>query len=293
MPVYVVPPALRSARFVPRQQPGRREPARVSAGAFRSRALPVPEHPGQLNIYQLTQRGGLPWSPGVDAWIGRRGGELLGSGELLCADCDTALAVDGTVWLDGFRRLADLASESGNVLDLSGCIAVRTPGHDAHGQGWHLWWRADPGCPVRLGPLSRCPLIEIKARCTAPGTPGYPVRSVSDGDLDVLPRWLAELAGPPRTVTVPGRHAGGGRTWERLEGVVSFLLEAGPGDGRNGRLYWASCRCAEMVAAGDLDAMAAEQVLFSAAEDNGHVAKHGPAATRATIASGLRAGAAA
>jgi len=32
--VYAVPPALRGARFVPWQAPGRREPARVSAGAF-------------------------------------------------------------------------------------------------------------------------------------------------------------------------------------------------------------------------------------------------------------------
>jgi hypothetical protein len=40
---YVVPAVLRSARFVPRQAPGRREPARVTSGAFKAAGpLPVP-----------------------------------------------------------------------------------------------------------------------------------------------------------------------------------------------------------------------------------------------------------
>jgi len=41
---FVVPTVLRGARFVPWQAPGRREPARVSAGAFTAAGLPVPEH---------------------------------------------------------------------------------------------------------------------------------------------------------------------------------------------------------------------------------------------------------
>jgi hypothetical protein len=77
---YVVPAVLRPAMFVPWQAPGRREPARVSAGAFRAAGLPVPEHPGQRNVYQLTGRQGLAWTPGRDAQIRRRGGELLGHG---------------------------------------------------------------------------------------------------------------------------------------------------------------------------------------------------------------------
>ena len=35
---YVVPAVLRGAMFVPRQAPGRREPARVTPGAFKSLA---------------------------------------------------------------------------------------------------------------------------------------------------------------------------------------------------------------------------------------------------------------
>ena len=224
---FAVPEVLRSARFVPRQAPGRREPARVTRGAFTARGLPVPEDRRQWNSYQLSRRRGFQWSPPIDAHVQRRGAELIGGDQFVCVDCDTPLAVDGSIWMDGMRRLADLAAESGSVLDLAGCIPVRTPGHDSHAPGWHLWWRA-PDCPVRLGPLSRCPLIEIKNRCTAPASPGYPVRSVPDGELDALPGWLAKLAGAPRAIVTRGRGAGGRSAGERLEGVIEFLLEAGP-----------------------------------------------------------------
>jgi hypothetical protein len=90
---YVVPAVLRGARFVPRQAPGRREPAPVTAGAFRAAGLLVPEHPAQRNIYQLTRRQGLLWSPGLDAQIRRRGGELLGRGNLILADIDSPAGV--------------------------------------------------------------------------------------------------------------------------------------------------------------------------------------------------------
>jgi hypothetical protein len=66
--------------FVPGQAAGRPGPARVTAGAFRAAGLPVPGHPAQRNVYQLTGRRGLPWTPGLDAHIRRRGGELLGGG---------------------------------------------------------------------------------------------------------------------------------------------------------------------------------------------------------------------
>jgi hypothetical protein len=288
----VIPAVLRPARFVPRQAPGRREPARVTAGAFRAAGLPVPETAGQMNVYQLTRRQGLPWSAPIDAHVQRRGGELLGGGRFVCVDCDTSLAVDGTVWLDGFRRLADLATESGTLVDIAGCIAVRTPGNGTHGAGWHLWYTA-PAQPVRYGPLSRCPLVEIRPRATSPGSPGYVVRSVPEGDPDVLPGWLADLAGPPRNPVATAGHGKHGRVLERLEGILSALTDAGPGDHRNGLLYWSACRCAEMITPGVLDVGAAERMLYRAAEDNGHVAKHGPAATTATIRSGLRAAAAA
>ena len=286
-PEYVVPSVLRPARFVPRQAPGRREPARVTAGAFREAGLAVPENPAQINAYQLSERRGFPWSPPIEAHISRRGGELIGGDQFVVVDCDTALAVDGTIWLDGFRRLADLAAERGNMLDLARVVAVRTPGNGSHGQGWHLWYRADAGCRVRFGPLARCPLIEIKSRATAPGSPGYQVRSVPDGELAILPAWLAELA-PPRPASVARARPGAAPAWRRLEGLVDFLRDLYEGDHRNRWLYWAACRCAEMIVAGDLETAAAERLLLRAAEDNGHVAKHGVPATLATIRSGLR-----
>ena len=48
----VVSAVLRGAMFVPRQAAGRREPARVSPGAFKAAGLPVPERPAQRNVYQ-------------------------------------------------------------------------------------------------------------------------------------------------------------------------------------------------------------------------------------------------
>jgi hypothetical protein len=85
---YVVPAVLRGAMFVPRQAPGRREPARVSSGAFITAGLPVPGHPAQRNVYQLTRRRGLPRTPGLDGHIRRRGGEILGHGALILVDID-------------------------------------------------------------------------------------------------------------------------------------------------------------------------------------------------------------
>jgi hypothetical protein len=291
---YVVPPALRSAMFVPRQAPGRREPARVTAGAFRARGLAVPEHPAQQNIYQLTGRQGVPWSPGIDAHIARRGAELLGGSEFICVDCDTTLAVDGSVWIDGFRWLADAAVAAGQFLDITACVAVRTPGNPGrdHGPGWHLWWRRDPGNPVRLGPLRRCPAVEIKVRCTAPGSPGYRVRC-APAKLPVLPRSLADLAGrPPVPAEIPAKGApSAASAWRRLHGLLGCLLAAERGE-RNRTLYWAARRAGELVAAGGLQAGAVEQALRAAAGDIGLTSEPGgDRAVGATIRSGFeRAG---
>jgi len=49
----------------------RREPARVTSGAFIAAGLPVPEHRAQRNVCQLTGRRGLPWTPGLDGHIRR------------------------------------------------------------------------------------------------------------------------------------------------------------------------------------------------------------------------------
>jgi hypothetical protein len=291
---YVVPAALRRAMVVPWQAPGRREPARVTAGAFQAAGLPVPEHPGQLNIYQLTRRQGLPWSPGVDAQIRRRGGELLGHGNLILVDIDTPAAVDGRPLVDAMRWLADRAVEGGGLLDLSGTVSVRTPGHYASGHlpGWHLWYRADPARPVNLGPLASCHAIELRGRGTCPGSPGYQVRAHPD-DLPLLPRWIARLAGPPPApVTTAMTGRGGAHARARLHGIVGRLLAAHRGE-RNRLLFWASLRAGELVADGDLDAHTAVLALTGAATQIGLAGEDGPRAVAATIRSGFhRTGAA-
>jgi hypothetical protein len=291
---YVVPAVLRSAMFVPGQAPGRREPARVSAAAFTAAGLPVPAHPAQRNIYQLTGRQGLAWSPGLDAQIRRRGGELLGHGQLILTDIDSPAAVDGRPLVNVVRWLADAAVAAGSLLDLSATVAVRTPGHPASGHlpGWHLWYRANPAHPVHLGPLARCPAIELRARGTCPGSPGYLVCS-HPGDLPVLPRWLATLAGPPPApATGASTGHGGGHAPARLVGIIGRLLAARRGE-RNQLLYWASLRAGELIIDEDLDTRTTVQALTGAADQIGLVREDGPRAVAATIRSGFhRAGAA-
>jgi hypothetical protein len=285
---YVVPAVLRGAMFVPRQAPGRREPARVSPGAFTAADVPVPTHPAQRNIYQLTERRGLAWTPSLDAHIRRRGGELLGHEELILADVDTPAAVDGTPMIDALRWLSDQAVEAGGLLDLSATVSVRTPGHPSSGHlpGWHVWYRADPACPVRMGPLAGCRAVELRTRGTCPGSPGYAVWAEPD-QLPVIPRWLAALAGPPPTPASAAAGHGGAPAWARLHGIMGFLLTAQRGE-RNRLLFWASLRAGELVADGDLDPATAAAALTDAAAKIGLVRDDGQRAVAATIRSGFR-----
>ena len=80
--------------------------------------------------------------------------------------------------------------------------------------------------------------------------------------------------------------------YQRMRGVLDRLAGARPGEGRNALLHWGACRFGELVGRGEIDAATAESALYMAAESNGHVAKHGERATRATITSGMRRAAA-
>jgi len=75
-----------------------------------------------------------------------------------------------------------------------------------------------------------------------------------------------------------------GSAYRRLLGVTEAVLNSEPGT-RNGRLYWAACRAAEMIAAGQLDHATAERVLLAAALEAG--LRGGEHEARRTIASGL------
>ena len=290
---YVVPAVLRRAMLVPWQAPGRRQPARVTAGAFTAAGLPVPEHPAQRNIYQLTRRQGLAWTPGLDAHIRRRGGELLGHGHLILVDIDSPAAVDGRPLVNALRWLADRAVKAGALLDLSATVAVRTPGHPASGHlpGWHLWYRADPGHPVHLGPLARCHAIELRTRGTCPGSPGY-VTCAHPANCRCCPTGLPPWPGRPPHRPPPPSPATAARTptpgWQ---GLIRRLLAARRGE-RNQLLFWASLRAGELVADGDLDAREAARALTAAATQIGLAGEDGQRAVAATIRSGFqRAGA--
>jgi hypothetical protein len=67
-----------------------------------------------------------------------------------------------------------------------------------------------------------------------------------------------------------------------LRGLVDTVLHAPPHQG-NGVLFWASCRGAEMVAAGELDEPTVSGVLLRAAVERGRPERE----ARATIASGM------
>jgi len=289
----VVPAVLRGAKFVPWQAPGRREPARVTEGAFTAAGLPVPEHRPQRNIYQLTGRQGLAWTPGLDGHIRRRGGELLGHGHLILVDIDSPAAPDGTPMVNALRWLADRAVQAGGLLDLSATVSVRTPGHPASGHlaGWHLWYRADPARPVHLGPLARCHAIELRTRGTCPGSPGYLIRA-HPVKLPVLPHWIVALAGPPPAPVTPAITGhGGAHAQARLQGLIRRVLAARRGE-RNQLLFWASLRAGELAADGDLNAREATRALTGAATQIGLTDEDGQRAVAATIRSGFqRAGA--
>lgn len=285
---FTVPAVLRSARFVPRQAPGRRQPARVTAGAFRAAGLPVPDHPAQLNAYQLSRRQGFPWSPVIDHHIARRGAELLGNGELIQIDIDVPAGPDGLPALDSLRWLYDRATAAGEILDLTAPLAVRTPGHPDRGHlpGWHLWYAADPRQSVRMGAMTRCRHIELRTRGTCPGSPGYAIRSAPDC-LPLLPQWIATLAGPPPAPSAVRTGAAGPSPENRLIGIIGTLLAAERGE-RNSLLFWAAMRAGEIVAAGALERIGVEKALMEAAAELGLLAEDGQGPVSATIASGLR-----
>jgi hypothetical protein len=137
-----------------------------------------------------------------------------------------------------------------------------------------------------MGPLARCHAVELRARGTCPGSPGYVVRAEPD-QLPVLPRWIADLAGAPSgLVASAGTGRGGWGAQARLHGIIGRLLAARHGE-RNRLLFWASLRVGELVADGDLEAAVAGQALTDAAAQIGLAREDGQRAVAATIRSGF------
>jgi hypothetical protein len=162
-------------------------------------------------------------------------------------------------------------------------------------KGRHIYFRQPPGAPLGngTGALSGRG-IDVRGRG------GYVVGPGSVHQTGVLytpveviaamapaPGWLVyALGAAPAGRSRPGSGTRHGSAQGRLRGAVAAVLDAQPGE-RNNLLHWASCRAAEMIAAGELDRATAVGALTEAGEAVGL----GPGEVQATIASALRAAA--
>jgi hypothetical protein len=234
--------------------------------------------------------------PGLVAryWPGPRHnvGIACGPSGLVVIDLDTAAhgaqlpgewrAEPGVV--DGADVLAVLGKRASQRCPST--YTVRTPSG-----GTHLYFRALPSREIRNSASKVGPMVDVR------GTGGYIIGAgsciggrayevIDQAEPVPLPGWLADLADPLR----PGRPMPStylpGELYPRLRGIVETVLGAEPGT-RNGRLYWAACRAAEMVTAGQVDRDTAELVLLDAAVAAG--LRGGEQEARRTIASGMRA----
>lgn len=110
---------------------------------------------------------------------------------------------------------------------------------------------------------------------------------VDDQDPAPLPAWMADLLDPPRREPGASPRADdrsrGDRVAARLDGLIATVLDAKPNT-RNNTLFWAACRAAEMVAAGQLGE---DQVHDSLGQAAAYVGLDHGEAWR-TIASALR-----
>jgi hypothetical protein len=162
-------------------------------------------------------------------------------------------------------------------------------------KGRHFYYRQDPGAPLGNG-RGRLAGHGIDVRGGGTGNGGYVVGpgsvhqtgviySPADSSAPILPMpaWLTEALRPP--LPEPRRARRPASTFAALKGLVRVVLEATPERDRNTRLYWSSCRAAELVAAGSVDEATATGVLLDAATRTGLP----EAEARRTIASGMRA----
>ena len=185
---------------------------------------------------------------------------------------------------------AEFAASIGQVIEPT--FAVDTA------KGRHWYYRQADGAPLGNG-RGRLAGHGIDIRGGGSGNGGYVVAPGSvhatgvvytpaDSAAPILPvpGWLTEALQAPAAPAAAARCRRPASAYGALCGLVRFVLGGTPGVDRNDRLYWASCRAAELVAAGDIGQAAAERLLVDAALQAG---LHGgePEALR-TVASGLR-----
>jgi hypothetical protein len=185
--------------------------------------------------------------------------------------------------LHGLPAMRDLQSRG---------LLPRTVAAATGGGGYHLVYR-HPGVKIRSGAGKYAPGIDSKA------DGGYIVAAPSVHPRTRQPyRWLTSFTAEPAPLPdhwtqhlrehpppPPGTTVVRGTLYGRMHGLVQHVLGGGDGD-RNGRLYWASCRAAEMVAAGEIERAAAERLLIDAALESG--LRGGEPEARRTVLSAMR-----
>ena len=176
------------------------------------------------------------------------------------------------------------AASAGHVVPVTFTVTT--------GKGRHVYFRQPPGVPLGNGTGALAGRgMDVR------GNGGFVVGPSSvhhsgvrytpvDATAPVVaaPDWLAGalLTPPAAALGHPGLRPHGSPD-ARLRGLVATVLDGQVGE-RNNLLHWASCRAAEMIAAGQLDRDAAIDVLARAGEAVGLA----PGEVQATIASALR-----
>jgi hypothetical protein len=233
------------------------------------------------------------------------------AGNLMLAIPPGTLVIDQDDDDGGAQAIAALATWLG---ELPATLTHATP------HGWHRIYATPPGWTGRawVGKDPRNPLppgidlrvpgqILMAAPSQVPTADGLAAYHLPTGTTVAglpsayLTAWTPPQprTAPPRQVTpVPSDRAGAAAAYvhAKITGIAAGLATLQPG-GRNTAIYTAALKAgstlgaasAERVAGG-WDGQAAEDALMAAAETNGYIAAHGPAAARSAIRSGLRNG---
>ena len=233
-------------------------------------------------------------------------GVACGPSRLVVIDLDTHSPLPDDWRLpgvnDGRDVLALLAEWAGQPWPVT--YTVKTPTG-----GLHIYFAAPDGPEIRNSAGKIGPLVDVRGgggyvlaagsvldERAYPGNPecrelvtggrGYEV--VDDSDPEPLPAWLADLSAdvePAARPCAPGRvRAASGA---RFQGLIDTVRAGKEGD-RNGPLYWAARRAAEMITAGEVDRGTAEESLVAAALEAG--LRGGEREARRTFASAMRGG---
>jgi hypothetical protein len=240
------------------------------------------------------------WPPNANIGI------ACGPSRLVVVDLDTHGELPEDWRLPGIHDGRDVLAQLCEWADQPwpSTYMVRTPTG-----GWHLYFTAPGEIEIRNSKNKIGPMIDVRGwggyvvappsvldERAYPRDPqsaalvkgGKPYDVLDAEGPEPLPGWLAALAAPPpatpAAASQPGRgmRAAAGSSLDRL---ASFIRRCQPGD-RNDPFFWASCRAAEAITAGEASQGDAEELLVRAALEAG--LRGGEREARATFASAMR-----